>query len=259
MLPWQLSWRLPIGIVIVIGFFLFRSRETDEGARRRSRLMNSSRWCRRATRSFGVRYAAPPPQWHERAPVMLIANHMSWFDPIILFAIHPITFVTSTEIRDAPFLGWICKHAGCLFVERKKLRQVAEDRNALAGVLQSTSVAIFPEGTSSDGQGLLPFKGAPFAAAIAGQVPIKAWVLAYTRLAGRRFSRQNHQSICWYGDMGFLGSLIRLGLLGSLHVRIEPLAMRQPGRDRREVASEWHQQMSDVYQQSLRQVGSIAN
>ena len=250
--PWQLAWRLPIGVCVVIGFFLFRSRAKDEGARRRDRLMNSSRWCRRATRNFGVRYTAPPPPWHERQPVMLISNHMSWFDPIILFAIHPITFVTSTEIRDAPFLGWICKHAGCLFVERKKLRQVAEDRNALAGVLQSTSVAIFPEGTSSNGQGLLQFKGAPFAAAIAGRVPIKAWVLAYTRLGGRVFSPANHTSICWYGDMGFIGSLLRLGLLGSVDVRIEPLALRQPASDRRVVAQQWYQDMSAVYHRSIK-------
>ena len=132
-------------------------------------------------------------------PQLLVVNHLSWFDAIVLFAVRPITFVTSTEIRDTPFLGWVCKHAGCLFVERRRVRRVADDQGVLVNILRQTSVAIFPEGTSSNGETVAPFKPAAFAAALQAGVAVTGWTLAYPMLGGKPFSRANHHHVCWYG------------------------------------------------------------
>jgi 1-acyl-sn-glycerol-3-phosphate acyltransferase len=127
----------------------------------------------------------------------------------------------------------------------------------LAAVLRQTSVAIFPEGTSSDGGALLPFKGAPFAAALAAPVPVVSWVLAYVALDGRAFSRTNHQMICWYGDMGFVGSLWRTVQLGSIGVRMVADQAVPPNGDRRTVAAAWHERMQEIYVHSLGSCGSL--
>ena len=90
-------------------------------------------------------------------------------------------------------------------------------------VLLQTSVAIFPEGTSSHGEAVAAFKPAAFAAALQAKVPVVGWSLAYPLLGGKAFSRRNHHYVCWYGDMSFGPSFARLAKLGSIHVAIEPV------------------------------------
>ncbi len=115
-----------------------------------------------AARALGARvnvYGRPL-----RKDVFFVANHISWHDIPILAGITGSAFVAQDGVRDWPIIGWLAKLNRTIFISRTDkqnvAQQVAELREAIA---ESWSVTLFPEGTTSDGRGLLPFKQSLFA------------------------------------------------------------------------------------------------
>ena len=115
-----------------------------------------------ATRALGarVRVHGSPLRWD----VFFVANHLSWHDIPILAGITGTSFVAQDGVRDWPIIGWLAKLNRTIFISRSEkqnvAQQVAELREAIA---ENWSVTLFPEGTTSDGRGLLPFKQSLFA------------------------------------------------------------------------------------------------
>ena len=99
-----------------------------------------------------------------RKDVFFVANHISWHDIPILAGITGSSFVAQDGVRDWPIIGWLAKLNRTIFISRTEkqnvAQQVAELREAIA---ENWSVTLFPEGTTSDGRGLLPFKQSLFA------------------------------------------------------------------------------------------------
>ncbi len=99
-----------------------------------------------------------------RKDVFFVANHLSWHDIPILAGITGTAFVAQDGVRDWPVIGWLAKLNRTIFISRTEknnvAQQVAELRDAIA---ENWSVTLFPEGTTSDGRGLLPFKQSLFA------------------------------------------------------------------------------------------------
>lgn len=99
-----------------------------------------------------------------RKNVFFVANHLSWHDIPILAGITGTAFVAQDGVRDWPVIGWLAKLNRTIFISRTEknnvAQQVAELRDAIA---ENWSVTLFPEGTTSDGRGLLPFKQSLFA------------------------------------------------------------------------------------------------
>lgn len=115
-----------------------------------------------STRALGARvtvYGNPL-----RKDVFFVANHISWHDIPILAGITGSSFVAQDGVRDWPVIGWLAKLNRTIFISRSEkqnvAQQVAELREAIA---ENWSVTLFPEGTTSDGRGLLPFKQSLFA------------------------------------------------------------------------------------------------
>jgi lyso-ornithine lipid O-acyltransferase len=124
-----------------------------------------------ASRVLGAKvkvYGAPL-----RKDVFFVANHLSWHDIPILGAITGTSFVAQDGVRDWPIIGWLAKLNRTIFVSRTDKQnvavQVAELREAIS---ENWSVTLFPEGTTSDGQGLLPFKPSLFAALFPAPKPM---------------------------------------------------------------------------------------
>jgi 1-acyl-sn-glycerol-3-phosphate acyltransferase len=115
-----------------------------------------------AARALGarVRVHGSPLRWD----VFFVANHISWHDIPILAGITGSSFVAQDGVRDWPVIGWLAKLNRTIFISRTEkqnvAQQVAELREAIA---ENWSVTLFPEGTTSDGRGLLPFKQSLFA------------------------------------------------------------------------------------------------
>jgi len=154
-------------------------------------------------------------------PTLFVANHTSYLDIEILGAAIPGSFVSKADIDGWPLFGWLARLQRTVFIDRKR-RSVARQRDALSARLRAgDQLILFPEGTSSDGQRLLPFKSALFAAVTesegAGDIAVQPVSVAYLRLDGMPLGRSYRPLFAWYGDMDLaphLWTVLGLGRLG---------------------------------------------
>lgn len=177
-----------------------------------------SRYCRLGCFLLNVRVRAiglPPPEKH----FLLVGNHLGFLDILVTASVQPTLFITSVEMRETPLLGTLCEMGGCLFVERRSraniLNEMGEIREALQ---QGFSVALYPEGTSGNGEKVLPFKKTMLMAAAGTGVPIKVMVINYRKINDQPMSDIWRNYVCWYGDMTFGSALWRLLCLESIDV-----------------------------------------
>lgn len=114
------------------------------------------------------------------APVLWVANHVSWLDIFVLNQVAAGTFIAKHEIRRWPVIGWLVAASGTLFIDRSSRRAAQEMSQAMAARLRlGERLCLFPEGTTSDGMGVLPFRGALLQAAVDAGLPIQPLALAY--------------------------------------------------------------------------------
>ena len=151
-----------------------------------------------------------------RRPVLYVANHCSYFDIIVLGSQLQASFIAKKEVASWPGVGPIARLAGTVFVERRA-RQSRTQRDEISARLerQRNSLILFPEGTSSNGQSVLPFKSALFSVAEAtgDNLPVQPISVAYTRLDGMPLGRFWRSHYAWYGDMDLASHLwLALGL-----------------------------------------------
>lgn len=117
---------------------------------------------------------------------MLLMNHISWIDIYVIHAFKPARFVAKSEIRSWPFIGYLCDRTGTIFIERGKRHAVHDVNKIVAEVLRNDGfVAVFPEGTTTDGTHLLPFHANLIQAAVDAGVPVQPAALRYLK-PGRR-------------------------------------------------------------------------
>ena len=114
------------------------------------------------------------------APVLWVANHVSWLDIFVLNHVAAGTFIAKKEIRRWPLIGWLVAASGTLFIDRSSRRAAQEMSLAMADRLKAGErLCLFPEGTTSDGMAVLPFRGALLQAAVDAGLPIQPLALAY--------------------------------------------------------------------------------
>jgi len=165
--------------------------------------------------------------------ILLVANHVSWLDIFVLNAIHPVRFVGKAELGRWPVASAMVRGAGTLLIERAQRRDTHRVNHHVAEVLASGDVvAIFPEGTTSDGATALPFKSSllqPIVEAAGGIAPV---AIRYQGHDGKR-----SLAPAYIGDMPFAKSVWRVCGEASLHVVLDALAVIPAGGGhRRELA-----------------------
>jgi len=113
---------------------------------------------------------------------LLVSNHVSWLDIMAIHAVVPhARFVSKADIKHWPVVNRLVSAAGTLFIERERKRDALRVVHQMAEALQAgQTVAVFPEGTTSDGQGLLPFHANLLQAAIATETPVQAIALRFS-------------------------------------------------------------------------------
>lgn len=164
------------------------------------------------------KYCDPPPR---EKNFLFVGNHLGFLDILILSSHRPTVFVTSVEMQNSPFLGLLCEMGGCLFVERRNRRRLPQEISLIREVLrEGANIAIYPEGTSSDGSRVLPFKKSLLASAAESGAAIKIMVLNYRKINGEPISHKWRDYVCWYGDLGFVSSLWRLFSLKSINAEL---------------------------------------
>jgi lyso-ornithine lipid O-acyltransferase len=179
------------------------------------------RWCRRIL-GFRIRVIGTPTA--ER-PVLFAANHVSYTDITILGSMIAGSFIAKAEVADWPFFGWLAKLQRSVFVDRQ-VRSTAAQRAAISDRLAAgDALILFPEGTSGDGNRVLPFKSALFGAARMGResrpVIVQPVSLAYTRLDGIPIGRLYRPFFAWYGTVDLAPHLWSMVGLGTVEVVVE--------------------------------------
>lgn len=143
-----------------------------------------------------------------KGPLLLVANHVSWLDIVVLLASCPCRFVSKSEIGAWPVVGTLTRAVGTLFITRASKRDALRVVHQMAEKLHIDSgmvLAIFPEGTTSNGLQVLPFHANLFQAAIAANAPVQTVALRFEDAA----SGQTSLAACYIDDDTLLGSLWR--------------------------------------------------
>jgi len=157
-------------------------------------------------------------------PVLIVSNHQSWLDIPSLSTLAPLSFISKSEVSSWPFFGTLARLQRTVFIERADRRGVDRQNSKITDRLSTQDrLVLFAEGTSSDGNRVLPFKTALFASAQAlkGEEPwVQAASIAYTRVHGIPMGRQFRPYAAWYGDMNLLSHLWAVVRLGPLDCAI---------------------------------------
>ena len=167
-------------------------------------------------------------------PVLLISNHTSWLDIPVLSAVAPVSFVAKKDVARWPFVSSLARLQRTVFVDRERRTAVGETTNEIMTRLATgDTVVLFAEGTSSDGNRVLPFKTSLFAApkppakaagadegAATAEVAVQTLSLVYTHLHGIPLGRSARPGVGWYGDMEMQSHAWELLKSGPLDVRI---------------------------------------
>lgn len=113
-------------------------------------------------------------------PTLLVSNHISWLDILVIHATRHCRFVSKSELREWPLIGTLATGAGTLYIERENRKDAKRMVNEMAHALKSGDVlAVFPEGTTGDGMGLLPFHANLIQSAIDADAPIQPLALQF--------------------------------------------------------------------------------
>lgn len=169
-------------------------------------------------------------------PVLLVANHISWLDIVTMHAARYCRFVSKAGIRQWPLVGSMADAAGTLYIQRESRRDAMRVVHQMADSLRGGDVvAVFPEGTTSDGIHMLPFHANLLQAAIAVNAPVQPVAIAYTDSA----TGQPTLAPCYIGDDTLLVSIWRTltapAIQAVVHYGETQLAQ---GRDRRQWAAD---------------------
>lgn len=196
-------------------------------------------------------------------PVLLVANHTSWLDIPVLSAVAPISFVAKKEVGTWPGISMLARLQRTVFVDRERRAKVGETASEIVARLATgDTVVLFAEGTSSDGNRVLPFKTSLFAAAkpsarvgagVAGAV-VQTISLVYTRLHGVPFGRADRVLTGWYGDMEMhthAWQLLKAGPV-DVHVRVGPPVPLESFADRKELARKSEEEVRENVVRILR-------
>jgi 1-acyl-sn-glycerol-3-phosphate acyltransferase len=147
----------------------------------------------------------------ERGGYVIISNHVSYVDGFVLGSLFPVVFVSKKEVRSWPMIGLWTAICGTVFIDRQHKDKIPLLVNEIKQKLkQEANILLFPEGTSTNGERMLPFQTAPLAAPLRNRSIIVPVTLAYTKIDEQPVSVNNRDLIYWYGDMDFVTHFWRL-------------------------------------------------
>ncbi len=192
----------------------------------------------------------------EDKPTLLLCNHISWLDIPVLSTLGGVSFVAKKEIAGWPVIGWLARLQRTVFVNRTRRSTVGQTTSEITQRLAGGDhIVLFPEGTSGDGNHILPFRSALLAAVKPSrkhggnhngdEVYVQTVTIAYTGLGGLPLGRRRRHIVAWYGDMDMLTHMWQLLGYGPLdvQVKINPPVPLDDFADRKALAQFAHEQI----------------
>jgi 1-acyl-sn-glycerol-3-phosphate acyltransferase len=194
------------------------------------------RWSRFASRVVGIRVTtrgAMPPSG------LLVSNHLSYLDVIVLSSIRPCVFVAKRDVAAWPFFGWLARAAGTIFVDRQhRLSSPAVVDLVRATLASGLVVVLFPEGTSSDGSTVLPFKSALLESAVQLRCPVASASIQYALVDG-----SVADEVCYWRDMTLVPHLLNLFFKREIRSSCSFSPLRVRTGNRKEIARELREEI----------------
>jgi 1-acyl-sn-glycerol-3-phosphate acyltransferase len=162
--------------------------------------------------------------------ILVASNHISWLDIVSISTVGPISLIAKKQVDTWPFFGLLARLQETVYVDRERRAKTAEQRDVIKERLaDGDTIVLFPEGTSSDGNHVLPFKSALLSAAegrIRGKdgvekpIRVQPMSVAYTKLQGLPMNRDYRPFFAWYGDMDLVPHLLEAFSLGAIDCEI---------------------------------------
>jgi 1-acyl-sn-glycerol-3-phosphate acyltransferase len=222
----RLAGHLLTGTLIVLLWFP----RLDAGERGRY----VSRWAERMLHILKIRVVVRGQLPERSSGALVVANHTSWLDIHVLHSLLPVRFISKADVRGWPLIGWLAQEVGTVFLVRERKTDAKRVNELMAAQLQAGDLlALFPEGTTSDGREVLPFFPSLFQPAIDAQAPVWPARLRYLDADGNP-----SEAAAYYGGISLGESMWRIAGCSEIVVEVSflPLTPFQEGRDRRELA-----------------------
>ncbi len=178
---------------------------------------------------------------------LLVSNHLSYLDAIVIAAQAPVVFVAKSEVIQWPLIGRVLKAAGTILANRHRRTSTGETAEEMRHAIEcGLPVVFFPEGTSSDGSEVLPFKPALLQIALQTQKPITPAAISYTASSG-----DIAHDVCYWGDHTFASHLVRLGNIQNLSAHLLIGQVPALPSDRKAAAKILHSEVSTLLSHSI--------
>jgi 1-acyl-sn-glycerol-3-phosphate acyltransferase len=218
-------------------------------------------WHRIVVKALGLRIHQQGAMTEKR-PLLIASNHISWTDIEVMASLFDVTFIARSDIDGWPVIGALCRLQRPVYVERGRKRKAGEQASDIAKRLAAgRPIVLFAEGSTGDGNMLLPFKSTLFGAAgmaiaegVAEKVYIQPVALTYTRIQGIPMGRQHRPLVSWIGDAELVPNLKGLLSEGAIDVEVrfgEPVEF-SAGSSRKEMTRAVEAQVYAMMQSALR-------
>ena len=173
---------------------------------------------------------------------LLVCNHLGYFDILLLSAVAPAVFVAKQEVKSWPVFGRLARLAGTIFVHRERRSETANSASEIKNALsQGALVILFPEGTSSGGDTVLPFKSALLEPAVQSGHEFFVGYISYTLTDGNVADE-----VCYWGDMTLVPHLLNLLGKRGVSAQVSFAAVQEPCADRKQLARQLHSEVLNL-------------
>ena len=215
---WTLLGAGRVSLVIVMSIFVLPVQYVAVRFKSRGWWTLAGLWHRMVCRILGIRINISGIRHDHKGPVLYACNHISWLDILVLGGhLKNASFIAKSEVAGWGFIGSLCSLHKTIFVNRERRSESARQRDALKERVQlGHSLILFPEGTSTDGMRVAPFKSALFSVAERAdeashhELLIQPVTLAYTGVNGMPLIRSQKPVVAWLGDVELFGHLRQL-------------------------------------------------
>lgn len=171
-------------------------------------------------------------------PLLLVANHTTYLDILVLGSLTALAFTPKSEIRDWPIIGFLCILADCVFIERRAAYMQHAAAEMRAKLKRGKVLCIFGEGTTTDGIHLKPFKSGFFSLAIEEHLAVQPVSIAYTHLGRRPIAPDKREEVAWVGEATLVDHLWHILSVPNvrIYVRLHPAIPADSFTDRKLLA-----------------------
>jgi len=181
---------------------------------------------------------------------MIVSNHLSYLDIFVIYSVIPSVFVANSELEEEFPLGAVTKYGGGVFVERRNRSRLLNDINSISSVLDmGLNIVLFPEGTTSNGEGVAPFKTPFLKSAINTGANVLPLCINYKKIDGESVDKENKNLIFYYESITFFEHFFRLLKIKDIEVDLEALEEIEvnPKMTRKELSQIVYDKISTAY------------